>query len=383
MGQTPPPEIEQESMGLYDFSGAWLIGNNNGTFLHCNQFTNNTVPWLLQDDTAGGIAGILDDQGNCDPSFPTPADNVFVGSVLPDILSFIADGFVYYHRPVPQLTPVIADLGGATTVNFLCGISGAVTCATWQEIPDGMVAGLGNEKLVDYVLLKKFWYYLLEEQNEAAALALLNSVETDLATQLKIAVAMEQNNYAEVQAQKNTLPDTDEETLRYKQLLQLETNLQQSGRTYTQLTPEEEALVRQIAATSTLAAMDARIILYTAFGEEIMFALPQVPALVADETGSWNVHFKTNTTDLSGKVLVYPNPAKEEISIQIHLSDATPALLQIFDAKSTLIQQTAITDTATTLVFDIAQWASGLYYYRIVNDSNVPCIGKFVVISNH
>ncbi|OWY23200.1 T9SS C-terminal target domain-containing protein [Sphingobacteriales bacterium UPWRP_1] len=375
--------IVQECAVQNNRIGTWLIGNNDGLFLYCNQFINNTVPWLLQDDTAGAIAGMLDDQGNCDPSFPTPADNVFVNSVFPDITSFIADGFVYYHHPVPQLTPTIVDWGGATTTASPCPSGNTVSCSTWQEIPDGMVAGLDNEKFIDYVLLKKFWNYLLDEQDTVAAVGLLNSLETNLAIQLKIAIAMEQYNFAEVQTLKNTLPDTDEETLHYKQLLQLEITLHQSERTYTQLTPEEEILVRQIATTNTLTAMDARIILYTAYGEEIMFTLPQVPALVAEETGNWNIHFKTNATDLSGKVRVYPNPAKEKINIQIHLSEAVPTYLQIYDAKGTLIQQTVLSDSITTLTFNIAQWASGLYYYRIVSDKNTPLVGRFVVIDNH
>jgi len=347
--------------------------------LYCNQFLNQTAPILLQDDTDNSILGMLGDQGNCNVISPQTADNVFINSVYPDITSFIADGFDYYHRNVPQLTPSIMDLGGGTTAPILCIDAGLfISCATWQEIPDGMVGGLGDERQKDYVLLKKFWNYFLEEQDTTTAMGLLNSVETALATRLKIAIAMGQDNYTTANMLKNTLLNVGEESLRYKQLLDLEIDLAQDTRTYLQLTSEEEDLVRQIAATNTLAAMDARIILYSAYGEEIVFALPQLPPIIADSLGNWSIHFKNQVSNVSS-VTVYPNPANEYLNFQLNLMDADPSSLKIYNSIGIQVYEAIINDNDEIMPVNTANWVNGLYYYRLTDSQNTFYTGKFVV----
>jgi len=369
--------IVQECVLTDNRIGVWLIGDNDRTFLYCNQFLSNTIPWLLQDDTDNSILGMLGDQGNC-LSPPMPADNVFINSTFPDITSFIADGFDYYHRPVAQLTPTIVDLGGGTTTAIVCGTDPNVSCRTWQEIPDEMINGLGEEKLINYVMLKKFWNYLLEEQDTASAMELLNSVDTEESTRLKIAVAMEQGNYTLSNNLALALPDAEEESHRFKQLVQLETALAQTSRTCLQLTSEEEALVREIAATNTLAAMDARIILYSAFGEEIMVTLPQLPSMIADSLGNWNVHFKNQGNSNHPSVTVYPNPVSGLQHIQMQWTNIEPVRIQIYNSWGAVIHEELLSSRQGLLLITTHDWTNGLYFYRLTDVNHSAHTGKII-----
>ncbi|QQS31018.1 MAG: T9SS type A sorting domain-containing protein [Sphingobacteriales bacterium] len=154
----------------------------------------------------------------------------------------------------------------------------------------------------------------------------------------------------------------------------------QINRTYLDITSEEEALVREIAATNTLAAMDARVILYTAFGEEIILALPQLPSIIAENIGNWNVHFKNKNDVKDPKVIVYPNPTTDILSIQYFPEKNIDYKLQIFNSQGNLQMESSLNNKKSLFTLDIGNWSSGLYYYHIKGNSNMPIVGKFTII---
>ncbi|QQS28473.1 MAG: T9SS type A sorting domain-containing protein [Sphingobacteriales bacterium] len=177
------------------------------------------------------------------------------------------------------------------------------------------------------------------------------------------------------------LPETEEESFWFKQLVQIEKDLGQSNRTYMELSSEEETLVRQIAATNTLASMDARVMLYTAFGEEIILALPQLPSIIAENIGNWNVHFKNKNIVKDPKVIVYPNPTTDILSIQYFPEKNIDYKLQIFNSQGNLQMESSLDNKKSVFTLDIGNWSSGLYYYHIKGNSNMPNVGKFTIIS--
>ncbi|HRK29381.1 MAG TPA: T9SS type A sorting domain-containing protein [Chitinophagales bacterium] len=150
-------------------------------------------------------------------------------------------------------------------------------------------------------------------------------------------------------------------------------------RTYLQLTPEEETLVRQIAATHTLAAMDARVILYTAYGEEIIFALPELPPIIADNIGNWYIHFKNQANVSMPLVTVYPNPTIGSMQVQIQTTNLEPKQLQIYNIMGALVYEDELLNHQTQLLISIQNWASGLYYYQLTDNNGATYTGKFVV----
>jgi hypothetical protein len=373
--------IAQECVMTNNNIGAWMAGNNGISQLRCNQFITQDIPILTMDDIELGINGAISDQGFCfGEESDTPADNVFLGAAFADIVTLMADPFIYFHRDVPQLTPLIFDF--ATPPNATlepCPWSGEeVTCSTWQDIPDGLIGSMGDEKEINYLLSQKLNYYLSETKDTAAALALLYSVNTDYAKQLQIGVAMDDKNYAEVDAKKETLSSTNDETLRYKQLLTLQRNLAASGRTELQITAAEETLLRDIAASHTLVAMDARVMLYSARGEEIFVQLPQLPNLIADSLMQLQLHFKT---DQNGAIVqVQPNPAHQTLYLNYDLTDHQHAHIQLFDLTGRAIYRQALTEKGN-LSIDVSNWANGIYYYQITSHKGMVRSDKISIIN--
>ncbi|MBK8473493.1 MAG: T9SS type A sorting domain-containing protein [Sphingobacteriales bacterium] len=379
------PNIAHENVLDDNLIGTWLLGNNGVSQLKCNQYIGQAWSILAMDGINPPTQGMVDDQGFCDltPDNQDPADNVFVGTIMGvDIASMIADPFTYFHRDVPELTPNIVNVLGANAVNALCGAAlPEVDCDTWTEIPDGMIGESGDEKRVNELLAKKMGYYLRETGDTAAALTLLFSVNTDYAKRLKIARAMDEKNYAEVQNLKNQLPDTEVEYMYYKELLNLQLTVEEQGRELTDISPEEETLLRQIAASPTQAAMDARVWLYVARGEQIYITLPPLPDFVNNGMTQLQLQFKTDSKGNGLKV--YPNPAAEQLNISYRLADENAdATFYLFDMTGKALAQYPFTQKVGELNLDLSGYASGMYYYQVTNNGQVIASDKLAIIKN-
>ncbi|QQS28793.1 MAG: T9SS type A sorting domain-containing protein [Sphingobacteriales bacterium] len=153
----------------------------------------------------------------------------------------------------------------------------------------------------------------------------------------------------------------------------------QNNRTYLGITSEEEALVREIAATNTLAAMDARVILYTAFGEEIILALPQLPSIIAESIGNWNVHFKNQGNSNVSSVTVYPNPASDEVCMTYRLSGNRQAEFVLYDFSGMLLQSRQLTGNGL-MRFQTHGLSQGIYFYQITLNGKPLRYSKFVLV---
>ncbi|QQS30030.1 MAG: T9SS type A sorting domain-containing protein [Sphingobacteriales bacterium] len=153
----------------------------------------------------------------------------------------------------------------------------------------------------------------------------------------------------------------------------------QSNRTYLDITSEEEALVREIAATNTLAAMDARVILYTAFGEEIIVTLPQLPPMIAENIGNWNVHFKNKGNSNVSSVTVYPNPASDEVCMTYRLADNRQAEFVLYDFSGILLQTRQLTGNGL-MRFQTHGLSQGIYFYHIKVDGKPISYHKLVIV---
>jgi len=153
----------------------------------------------------------------------------------------------------------------------------------------------------------------------------------------------------------------------------------QSNRTYLDITSEEEALVRELAATNTLAAMDARVILYTAFGEEIILALPQLPSIIAESIGNWNVRFKNKGNSNVSSVTVYPNPASDEVCMTYRLSGNRQAEFVLYNFSGILLQTRQLTGNGL-MRFQTHGLSQGIYFYHIAVNGQPWRYSKLILV---
>lgn len=190
---------------------------------------------------------------------------------------------------------------------------------------------------------------------------------------------MDQKNYAEVQNLKNQLPNTDTEYMYYKELLGLRVTVEEQGRELTDISPEEETLLRQIAASPTQAAMDARVWLYIARGEQIFIALPPLPDFVNDGI---QLQFKTDSKGNGLKV--YPNPANEQLNISYRLADENAnATFYLYDVLGKRCAKQTLTGTTGEWSIDLSTFAPSIYYYQLISNGSIIASDKIAVVKTH
>ncbi|QQS31016.1 MAG: T9SS type A sorting domain-containing protein [Sphingobacteriales bacterium] len=150
----------------------------------------------------------------------------------------------------------------------------------------------------------------------------------------------------------------------------------QINRTYLDITSEEEALVREIAATNTLAAMDARVALYIGYGEEIYINLPQFPQVIAESISQLQLQFK-NQPDTHVCSIV-PNPATNIVLINYSLPDEEHAIFTVYDISGKTVYKQMLQENGSFSI-DISQWVSGMYYCRLLGSQQTNISRKLIV----
>ncbi len=307
-----------------------------------------------------------------------PADNLFINSITVDIHSLIDNNFDYVHRTVSALTPSVSNAAGGVVTLVPCSSAGeVVNCRTWQEIPEEEIAEMTNEKQADRLLIQKFWHYMSETYDTLAAMSLLESVNTQTAKHMKIALAMQEGQYSKADSIGKTLPQTGLNNQYFRQLLTLQIDMAQNNRSYNQFSTEEAALLSQIAQSQTTSAMSAKVMRYIAYGEEILVELPPMPE---DFTEGMPIQFKTGTGN-SNLISIFPNPASGQLQVQYRLPGKSEASLEIYNALGKRLYQQNISETGN-LHLNISNWPNGIYYYRLLQNGKAVVSNKLMVVQH-
>ena len=74
---------------------------------------------------------------------------------------------------------------------------------------------------------------------------------------------------------------------------------------------------------------------------------------------------------------IYPNPAQDQLNIRF-LELANNTSLEIYDIHGKLLKSLMINDLETHL--DVSEYASGVYFVRLIGESNNTQIKKFIKI---
>lgn len=77
---------------------------------------------------------------------------------------------------------------------------------------------------------------------------------------------------------------------------------------------------------------------------------------------------------------VYPNPADKRLNIDVNVASDIPVIMKIVDVagRQVISRETALSSGINNLNIDISGLASGLYHIKILNDSEVMGIARFV-----
>lgn len=375
----------------------WAFGNNGnlsdgGVQITCNTF-NNYVAAIHHSNYQPFVPspfppqlGSLDNQGNCDEVEQHPADNLFIPSLMfADVTSTAAGSFTYFHRantPTQQFEPTISGNPSKLVCESAPDI--AENCGGGLLLPDEDIKLLPLGRYLDKMAAKKMFYYL-QNGDKIAAANLLKDLSSNFAQQKALPYYREQQNTTEVEQRLNTLPSNDAEAIAFKQLQQIYWDMTQDARTFMQLNPNEEAIVRQIAASNTQAAFDAHTILFLRYGEEYVIPLPELPAYLdssAIANFDWGgVYFKTNPNQLSENSIgvVLPNPANDQFFVPYHICDSCNAVLRLYDTNGRLAYDTSLQGIGT-LEISTNDMPTGVYILQVISVNGQTLHHQKVVI---
>jgi len=98
---------------------------------------------------------------------------------------------------------------------------------------------------------------------------------------------------------------------------------------------------------------------------------------------SGTVGIEDNNANVSADLIVYPNPAGEDVSVMYRLSAARNVKLQVFDALGNLIYDMVNQKQGAgsyTVTFNIARLSNGIYHVKLSGDNVNLRTEKIVII---
>lgn len=370
------------------FLPIWAFGANGfandadptGVNITCNEFDQYATAIQVQ-QAANPIYGTdnrLNDQGSCDANPATidhPADNTFFQTavfdgLLPDVRSLLpsAATFTYFHRGGTIYTPQ-----GSGAVNVvLCSPPISENSCTYPLFTDAAIQQIIATDPKNRAAIDKMYFYLHDEndslRNIAAAVQVLESINTDAAKRLLLGYDLQQGDYNALAQHLNQLPEATLNQQYFKQLTTLNSQLRQSNRSIFQLNNTEKNLLHTIAHSNTQTAFDAQAILFVTQGEEYPLTLPELPDFFSPDMiqsfANFTVTFKTDQNNSYQFSKLYPNPNNGIAYIDYTLTDNQQATLHIYNINGQGVNTYTITGNGT-LSIDTNNLQNGIYYYTL------------------
>ena len=173
---------------------------------------------------------------------------------------------------------------------------------------------------------------------------------------------LEEENYTAYFDLLDEIPENNLENTELKQLYNLYGTLKMDGRAEYELTPDEEALVRNIVASNTRWVYEAQAILYVAYNEEYPMDLPHINELMDEATLGQFVNHKT-MLQASEETNIFPTPANTHLNIQ--LPDGTDnAVFELFGLNGKLHMRVNLTGSTQVNTFDLP---NGIYVHHVIS----------------
>ena len=389
------PNVVEDNLIDLNAASVWVLGNNAVTQIADNEFNHYwrailSTDYMPVDSGANQpTAGVFNDQGVCNISVG-PADNVFVNPFdTIDIFSSIADTFEYRHRA--NATYIFEPALSGSVVNILCnpgGISNtpSLDCLSGQQIMmSGGGGGLAKSPSSDTgkggdapTSITAELRQLLAVDDVEAAITLLQNSSTLYAKEKLLHHYLEQDDYASYFDLLEQVPETSLSNMEMKRFYNLYGTLKMEGRTEYELTPDEEAMVREIAASNTRWVYEAQALLYLAYNEEYPIDLPPINDFVDEATlEQFMEHEKGLPTKAEKAINVFPNPANTHINIQLP-DDGQNVVFELFNLNGELLKRVELTGSAQVSTHDLP---NGIYIHKVSDAKGItPTKGKTVII---
>jgi len=361
------------------------LGDNQNVNITCNDlidyqgFGLALLPW-----TGAGQQGTLSQQGSCNATIPElsqPAANLFSTAVaLPADVFSLGDNYEYRDFQV-QIPPFVDFINvNFQPCNSYDGYDRDIYCAGTSpmaptiSVEDALLLPEGPER--DQIL-KRWLITYADAGDKIAMLQLLDAMNSNIAKRMKVSYIAEESDSTQIAQLLAQLPQLREDDEYFDYFYKLLLTLQSEGRGYADISPDEEAVLLDIAYSKTATAYRAQTLLFAARGYEFGLDLPDLHQIV--QGANFQTAFKTNNTASIGFV---PNPASNTATLHYNLSDAegnpTEGILQLRNLNGREIYRHTLRGNGMhELALDY--FSPGIYIYTLSNGAAVWQYGKLVV----
>lgn len=166
----------------------------------------------------------------------------------------------------------------------------------------------------------------------------------------------------------------------YQDLMQLQIDVLNDGRTLNELSEDEVVTIQDIASTSErMPGVIAENILNFFQGSSIdpIPLLPEVPAGGGKSRGTLD----ENVLPLvKSQLSAQPNPASAFVSFEYQLERAADAVVVVRDDKGSVVWQQKVTSQQGSLVWNTTYIKSGTYFYSLLQGNQHVSTGKLVIL---
>jgi len=219
-----------------------------------------------------------------------------------------------------------------------------------------------EQYVIDSIYLDSIHTLLTRENSHDAKVAL-------------VAIYIVEKQFSNAGSILNTLnPQSDAETAE-KDLLSMLLLLYSSGRDVFSMNSAEIQIVRDISTLpyDCSARASARVILFTAFGEPLIF---EFDGNENRSSSASNISDSTLADNLSDP---FPNPAATEVNFICSSAENSSSTINVYDASGKLVFSSALPGHRTIVSINTKNWSAGIYCAVIVSEAEVVQRKNFVV----
>ena len=230
---------------------------------------------------------------------------------------------------------------------------------------------LENEKSM--LIQKAVNTYLISKDTESA-IAVLSSESSDWAKQRLITLYFSIEDYESAAASLSNLNSDDPNIVEFSELMSVLLNIKIEGRSYSDLTTEEESSLRKLNSKESTNGITAGNILRFAYSEDY----PEVIDTIIDE-----VEFRTvNINGLASKpkFKLYPNPASDIVYIElINVAANCDIEINVYDVTGRLVSNRKKGEGKSTTWLELTDLKSGIYLIEVICNKSLVGTESLVV----
>ncbi|PSK94750.1 hypothetical protein [Taibaiella chishuiensis] len=359
--------------------------------IFCNSYNRNQLAWAVNPHASGQVE-FLNDQGtSCDPVSGIRAGNRFVSNQR-DINSYSAVPWRYYAGNGAYENPVWAGLmimnNCATNSNSQCNLprSCPQRFMTRQahnillNVYNLMVKAGGQYSLAGRIMQTQLIWGYKDLEDEAGLMSFLEKEKDVPSRKLLIPIYVNAAMYSQALSTIQGLDLPQVESDAYTAYYGVMISLKQQGRRIDALTPQELALVTDLAATNLEVSRLAKGLLEYAYGQDWLHPIEELPT----DPMSKKIQIpETPGRQPSTLADAVPNPAGQSTMILATVSADDMALqprLVIRNSQGFELWKTALSAGENRVTVPVNSWPAGVYFYTLELGNKVIASRKLSVV---